>query len=362
MYKSNIFEREDTDDMDYDVNTIEGGLRQLLIQYAEDIRTSFYCSCGVTKEDYLNKIYSAEDISDIVIKTYTDSLSEPNLSLKQKISNLTKPTSDCVLSGGDGFRKSISSEQNKLLENCRFMHELCFAICANFNSEVKANNLNKGIEHLYQALHGINGTALRMFNEVICLCENGFPEAAYARSRTIFEYNALAVFLIEDTDDTAKAFIQSGFENIKSEKDHYKWALNSERFKDKQAEDISISTFINNYNNHINTRVTDISMSNTKFRKPYDNKSFFVHASAKGVFGRFNDKPQDFSILDVDRRFVGIELALIDSANSITIILSKFLSCVCCESGIVGLNALKCATEFIVNMPVELSLGKGVNK
>jgi|GEM_PF-5286297 len=346
--------------MDYDVNTVEGGLRHLLVQYTNDIRSSFSRNSKAIMENQLSEIYSAEDISDVVMEAYNDSLSEPNLSLKQKMADLVKPISDCLITAGDTFRKSISPKQSELLENCRFLHELCFAICANFNTEVKASNLNKDVKHLYQALHGINGTALRMFNEVICLCENGFPEAAYARSRTIFEYNTLAVFLIEDTDDTAKAFVKSGFEDVKNEKGHYKWALSSERFKDKQADDISISTFINNYNKHLNTR-TDSDTSNTKFRKPYDNKSYFVHASAKGVFGRFNDKPQDFSVLDVDRRFVGIELALIESANSITIILSKLLSCVSCESGVVGMNALMCATEFMVKSPVNLSLGKRVS-
>lgn len=137
------------------------------------------------------------------------------------------------------------------------------------------------------ALHALHAKALMVYAEIICLLENGFPDGAYAHFRMLYELWAVAEFINQDTDDVAKAYIESANNKSDSETDHYKWAKKSERFAGRES-DITISNIVTEAHKAFKARIND-DVSNSHLKKIYTFPNAIIHPSAKGVFGRTSE-------------------------------------------------------------------------
>ena len=325
--------------------TLEKYIQNLIENYELDIKNNVDAKNDGEYSEHYEKFISNEEVLDEFGDILASVIELPNQSLSKKIEEMLVQANDKIVSSGDKFRQTLNEKQRRLLALSRLFVEFCFAICKSYNLDIgksREESLNK-----YNALFSINGVALRTFNEVLCLCESGYPEGAYAHGRVLFEYAAIASFLSSDTDEVSKAFLDSALENTKSEADHYKWALTSERFAEKNAEDIKISTFITEMNTQLQSRSRIYSMSNSKFRKPYDDKSVFIHASSKGVLARFRTQPGFINSFDVDRNFTGIEIAIVTATESVSLIMCYYLGCIKHKSFFSRLSALFCLLKEI---------------
>ena len=236
-----------------------------------------------------------------------------NQSLSKEYESILNPVNSAIAKASSEILQTLNSQHKKeqlLLEWSRLYVEVCLAICDILHTSVmgkKINNNNK-----YLALFCIRGAAIRRFNEVLCLCENGYPEGAYAHARLLFEYFVVSEFLSSDTDEISKAYLDSAEINAENEADHYKWASHSLRFAQEKAKGktITISKLFSKVNESLKSRIQGWDLSNTNFRKSYDDRSVHGHVSAKGVRGRFSREPGYNEIFYIGRQFVGIEAAI----------------------------------------------------
>ncbi|WP_316559446.1 DUF5677 domain-containing protein [Methanimicrococcus stummii] len=159
-----------------------------------------------------------------------------------------------------------------------------------YNKEEKHDS---EIAEIKCVLHYINGKAFYLTAEIICLLENGFPEGAIARFRSLHELWAIGEFISEDTKEVATAYLNSvSDKNENNSDDHYKWAKVSKRFSDKNP---TISNIISEAMNTF-VKKTDGNISKTKLWKIQTDPNIFIHPSAKGVCYLINPENNDVRI------------------------------------------------------------------
>jgi len=214
----------------------------------------------------------------------------------------------------------------------RLFVEVCFAICDILHLSVKGKKVND--YNKYTALFCIRGAALRRFNEVLCLCENGYPEGAYAHARLLFEHYVVSCFLSSDTDEISKAYFDSAEIDAESEAKHYEWARDSEQFAQEKAKakaegkvfKVTISSLFSKVNESHKDHIQGWDLSNSKFRKSYNDRSAYGHVSAKSVRGRFSREPECKKTFDVGRQFVGMEAGIYCGINELLAIMVIYMN------------------------------------
>ena len=113
-------------------------------------------------------------------------------------------------------------------------YEKCSDVCEGYGWCINQETVVSDRCNVFEALRAIHGKALLVYAEIICLLENGYPDGACARFRSLYELWAVAEFLDKDTDEIARAYIESENSKSKREADHYKWANESARFSEKK--------------------------------------------------------------------------------------------------------------------------------
>ncbi|MBR7033198.1 MAG: hypothetical protein IKI03_06175 [Clostridia bacterium] len=89
---------------------------------------------------------------------------------------------------------------------------------------------NENTEKLYtfSCLKHLVGRAIQVYAEIMCLVENGFPDAALARWRTLYEITCYAEFINNNGEHVAKAFLE--YDNNSN---NNKWANKAKCFTGK---------------------------------------------------------------------------------------------------------------------------------
>jgi hypothetical protein len=159
----------------------------------------------------------------------------------------------------------------------------CFEICEGWGWYIDQSHIVSDKCNVFNALRAIYGKSMLVYAEIICLIENGFPDGAYARFRTLYELWAVAEFLVEDLDEVSVAFIKSMDDKSDSETGHYKWAKTSKRFEDKDS--ITIFNIVSEAHKTFKSKVKG-ECSNTFLKKVYTFPNKLIHPSADGVFNR----------------------------------------------------------------------------
>ncbi|MBR3416806.1 MAG: hypothetical protein IKH09_08945 [Clostridia bacterium] len=80
-------------------------------------------------------------------------------------------------------------------------------------------------ENTWICLKYLLGRAIQVYAEIMCLVENGFPDAALARWRTLYELTCSAEFINNNGEQVAKAFKE--YDNRNS---NYEWANKAKCF------------------------------------------------------------------------------------------------------------------------------------
>ena len=193
-----------------------------------------------------------------------------------------------------------------------WMHNLylkCVDICESHSVLVNESKIASKNYHIAEALYHIHGKAMLIYAEIICLLENGYPDGAFMHYRTLHELWAVAEFINTDTDDVARAFLESAGTKSNHESSHYKWAGASNRFTD-ESEPITISKIVSVAHDNLKEGKSDISKKH--LMKLYVFPNLLIHPSAKGVLSRTSEPYQNS--VTVGRVDTGISTPAINSS------------------------------------------------
>lgn len=122
-----------------------------------------------------------------------------------------------------------------------------------------------------------------VFDEIICLVENGFTDGAMQRWRTFFEYSVIIMFILQQGEEVADTYANNFFESLEDglrPRTNLAWAKAADCLKEEKQ--ISIKVLMKN-----------IHGIDTKFEKIYlviyKLISQSIHGSSVGINMSFND-------------------------------------------------------------------------
>lgn len=119
--------------------------------------------------------------------------------------------------------------------------------------------------------------ALTVFDEIICLVENGFVDGAIQRWRTLYEYQVILAFILQQGEEVAQAYQNNVGVSIAAglkPKTSYAWAQKATIFMDKK---------------HITFRMIQEACKglNPQFQNTYRMTSQAIHGSSVGTHASF---------------------------------------------------------------------------
>ena len=134
----------------------------------------------------------------------------------------------------------------------------------------------------YESLQPVMIKYRDVFDEIICLTENGYTDGAMQRWRTLFEYSVIILFILQQGEGVATAYIDNFHEALDNDlgpKMNFTWAKAAPCLKDKKQISIKI----------ILEHLDGIDPGFLKFaRVNYKLSSQMMHGSAFGVRIAYN--------------------------------------------------------------------------
>lgn len=196
-----------------------------------------------------------------------------------------------------------------IVENVR---ELSILGVQNVDLLVQKNEVdfNKCIKR-YRALKPMMIKYRDIFDEIICLVENGFTDGAMQRWRTFFEYSVIIIFILEQGEDVANAFVENWFKSMENELKpitNFAWAKEADCLKGEKQ--VNIKIIFENIN------AFDIG-SRRIFHVLYKWTCQLIHGSSIGINMSFNDYISEGinDLKDADYYYGGICTVITNTMN-----------------------------------------------
>ena len=160
----------------------------------------------------------------------------------------------------------------------------------------------------YESLQPVMIKYRDVFDEIICLTENGYTDGAMQRWRTLYEYSVIILFILQQGEGVATAYIDNFLESIENDLSQYTnfaWAKAAPCLKDKKQISIKI---ISEHLDGIDPKFLKLA------RGHYRLLSQMIHGSAFGVRIAFNTDMSecinDLKIKNADYCAGGISTAI----------------------------------------------------
>ncbi|MBN1550262.1 hypothetical protein JW979_02285 [bacterium] len=172
-----------------------------------------------------------------------------------------------------------------------------------------------GCAKSYQTLKPIMIKYRDVFDEIICLLENGFTDGAMQRWRTFFEYSVIIMFILQQGEAVAEAYSNRIFEDIIDDfkpRTNFAWAKTADCFKGKKQ--VGIKMLLKNING-IDTKLEELCL------RSYTLTCQSIHGSPFGTSMSFNDFMSD-DINDLHTKHADYYSGGVSTAVSQTILLS----------------------------------------
>ncbi len=185
---------------------------------------------------------------------------------------------------------------------------ICVLESAESFAEYVNENYSKETSYLFCALCNIHARALQIYYEIVCLNENGFADAAYARWRSMYELTVVASFIYENGENVAKSFLDAADTD-----DRYDWARASESLKKFKYKHITFSAI-----------ESKCGLPAEKWKDEYNFVNQLVHASPQGTMYRLGGDTSES--LPVGRTDWGMSISAIHSALSLSQITAFYFS------------------------------------
>lgn len=282
------------------------------------------CSC----EDWVN-----QTVQDTFFKVLADYVEEHKLSKEEIDKRITRVLERGVIEETySDFVENISNTLAENIESSMYEHVLdarahtaeflarqeqkwgkafvasealylcIFEATENYNAFVVSKHAGEE-NYTYLVLKNIQGRALQIYKEILCLNQNGFADGALARWRSLYELSVIACFIKKYGEPIAQAYVNS----IDNEKTN-EWARSAPCFKHKKANDrITLQNLIDN------------SEINESWRSEYKFSNLFVHSSADATFNRLGTLGKS-KIIPVGQTDWGMSLPATNAAYSLVLI------------------------------------------
>ena len=104
------------------------------------------------------------------------------------------------------FKNNIEIRWGAALDGLRILLDLCLDEGAKYQRRLEKSTSRKSV-HKRAAILKLHVRACQVTSEIICLLENGYPNGAVARWRTLYELEVVATFLSEGGDPLAKRYL-----------------------------------------------------------------------------------------------------------------------------------------------------------
>lgn len=143
-------------------------------------------------------------------------------------------------------------------------------------------NFNKCMNR-YTALKSLMIKYIDVLDEIICLIENGFPDGAMQRWRTLLEYSIIIIFIIEQGEEIAGAYYNNFLESLKDDlrpRTNFSWAKAASCLKEEKQ--ISITKLLDQIKGIDNK-------AKKRYYAMYKLTSQSIHGSSVGINLSFND-------------------------------------------------------------------------
>lgn len=127
-------------------------------------------------------------------------------------------------------------------------------------------------KYTYHCIHMLFCRAMQIYAEILCLVQNGFPDAAFARWRTMYEITCIAEFISQNGEEIAKAYYNDkGNNNL--------WAKNAPCFRNNPK----IQTYKRIY---FSTIENQCEFSREGWNDVYKEACMPIHGGRNGTFIR----------------------------------------------------------------------------
>jgi hypothetical protein len=135
----------------------------------------------------------------------------------------------------------------------------------------------------YTVLNSLMIKYIDVIDEIICLIENGFPDGAMQRWRTLLEFSIIIIFILEQGEEIARAYSDNLFKSIENDlrqKTNFAWAKGASCLKGEKQ--ISIKKLLDHINGIDNN-------AKKRYFIMYKFTSQAIHGSSFGINFSFND-------------------------------------------------------------------------
>jgi hypothetical protein len=226
-------------------------------------------------------------------------LTNPQKKLKKDIDHLIQAI-QIIQSTGDGKKlrdlsRGYRSDRNRIHNEILHKYEDLLAVIQGIrklsiisiqNIDILVNknecDFNECIKR-YNALNPLMIKYIDIFDEIFCLMENGFPDGAMQRWRTLLEYSIIIIFILEQGEEIAEAYdhnFKKALEDNLRPRTNFAWAKAAACLKEEKQ--ISLTKLLY----HINGIDSEMKI---RYRAMYKLTSQFIHGSSVGVNMSFND-------------------------------------------------------------------------
>ncbi|MHC0037953.1 DUF5677 domain-containing protein [Pseudoneobacillus sp. C159] len=113
------------------------------------------------------------------------------------------------------IRKEILQQYGDLFAIIQVIRRLTILGVQNVDLIVNKKDIDhKSWIKRHKALDSLLIKYLEVFDEIICLMENGFPDGAMQRWRTFLEYSIIIIFILEQGEKVAEEYVNHFFKSI----------------------------------------------------------------------------------------------------------------------------------------------------
>lgn len=185
-------------------------------------------------------------------------------------------------------------------EEAKFLYQLIIG-AEEINSKIVKSipvEEYKKKEFQYLSIKALYARGLQQFLEVLTLAENGFPDGAGARTRSLYEIMIIASFISnqKNSEDVAKAFFQQSNDK---KKPIYSWAKKANCFLGVPQERLISFDDI--------TKNSSIPVKHFEISSRYKVNNSLVHAYPDSTFGRIGGRgTKQFGDCPIGRSHFGI--------------------------------------------------------
>lgn len=156
---------------------------------------------------------------------------------------------------------------------------------------------------IYNAICEIHARACQVYSEILCLCENGYADGAYARWRTLYELCVISDFISKNDKGVAVSFLMA-----ENEFNDYQWARVAKCFNNKNGRRITFGDLQKEWR-----------CFSESWRKQYKYSNQFVHATTYGTAYRLGNKVM-IEALSAGHSDYGISMPLVNSTRMLILI------------------------------------------